>query len=286
MKMQMSLFKISNVLLFACFAGWAFTPVEKSLQDADRCSDQTVTYTIQEGDNLYNISKRFGSYLFWESIYIANADRVQNPDLIFAGQEIQIPHNVAIYKEGDIALSQVLENPFCRIAELPYNNIEERFLARYSLEHLVNRAETEREEERKEREREEQMAGADNQPQDGQTREQNANRENEQRQTERQLMRELDGMVHDDTRSKVGRDFYDVFYSHWQSPPEARNFSIKVSEQPSPNLGTTILVEVNRTETFKMRLQPRYEMIQEAGKYAVQQTYAHLKNNDQGMIIY
>jgi curli production assembly/transport component CsgE len=149
---------------------------------------------------------------------------------------------------------------------------------------------TEREREIEERNEQERMAEAVDknrtQSQSDRSDQQEAKREDLQRESERQIMIEIDGMVHDDTRSKVGRDFYNVFYTYWQQPANARNFTIRISEQPSPNLGTTIYVTVNYTETFRMRLQPRYEMIEEAGKYAVRQTYAYLQNNYKETIIY
>lgn len=302
----MTISNIANVLLFLMMSGWtAYSP---DISEMSRCSNDDVIYTVQEGDNLHTISGGFGSYLFWESIYIANADQVRNPDLIYPGQEIKIPYNVASYTESDLTKSQVLKNPFCKITELPYTKVEEKFLSRYSLTHLLREAGSEKEQEGIESELVNQK-GQENQEktitteerakltenfkrafnaviQEKQNREEKHKTEKKQRESERQMLMEIDGMVHDETRSKVGRDFYDVFYSYWQSPPEANNFTIRIAEQPSPNLGTTIYVTVNYNETFRMRLQPRYEMIQEAGKYAVKQTYSHLQNNPQKNIIY
>lgn len=279
------------IFLFAIITGWSqFVPDNPDLL---RCSDNDVIYTVKAGDNLYTISAQFGSYMFWESVYVANADHVSDPDLIYPGQKIRIPYNVASYKEKNLSLSRVLENPFCKVSDLPYAQVQDHFITRYDLAFLESRANAERDQEREKKNNDEgetleafrnafDVVIADS---NDAGREENRDK-NTQRESERQLMIEIDGMVHDETRSKVGRDFYDVFYSYWQSPPEARNFSIRVSEQPSPNLGTTIFVTVNQAETFRMRLQPRYEMIQEAGKYAVRQTYSHLQNNTQKNLIY
>lgn len=290
--MQMLVFKIAITLLIVLSSGSLFGAGTGSTEEMNRCSDNDVIYTVQDGDNLYNISAQFGSYMFWESIYVANADQVRNPDLIFPGQKIRIPYNVARYSEKNLAMSAVLENPFCKVSELPYSQVKDQFVARYNLDFLERRANAEREEESEVREKDKTTAETFREAFDAvisseNSQERTDQREGElQRESERQLMLEIDGMVHDETRSKVGRDFYDVFYSYWQSPPQANNFTIRVSEQPSPNLGTTIYVEVNQTETFRMRLQPRYEMIQEAGKYAVRQTYSHLQNNPQETMIY
>jgi curli production assembly/transport component CsgE len=286
--MQMSISKILHAVLLTILMGCAIAAASDPENTISRCSDQDVIYAVEEGDTLYDISKQFGSTLFWESLYVANADIVNNPDLIYPGQKIKVPYNVAEYLEKDIELERVIENPFCKITELPYREVEARFLSQYTIPFLETVADTERE--REEQERREQrengtVADGNNSGAEANQAEQDE-RGTLQRESERQIMIEIDGMVHDDTRSKVGRDFYSVFYTYWQSPTDAQNFTIRVAEQPSPNLGTTIYVTVNYTETFRMRLQPRYEMIEEAGKYAVRQTYAYLQNNYKETIIY
>jgi nucleoid-associated protein YgaU len=47
------------------------------------------TYTVQKGDNLSKIAKRYG--LKWRDIYEANRDRIENPDLIYPDQKLRIP---------------------------------------------------------------------------------------------------------------------------------------------------------------------------------------------------
>jgi len=59
------------------------------------CDDKESVYTVQAGDKLYEIGNYFGSALFWEAIYIANADLIDDPDLIYTGQQFEIPHNIA-----------------------------------------------------------------------------------------------------------------------------------------------------------------------------------------------
>ena len=285
--MQMSILKIAQTALITIFMVSAVAASGEPNEAVPRCSDQDITYTVKKGDSLYEISKKLGSTLFWESLYIANADIVNNPDLIYPGQSIRVPYNVAQYRDKNIELDRVIENPFCKISELPYKKVEERYLSKYSMLTLERSAMSERQRETEERNERERTAEATGKRAGAVVNQAEQDKRGAvQRESERQLMREIDGMVHDDTRSKVGRDFYSVFYSHWQAPSEAHNFNIRVSEQPSPNLGTTIYVTVNYTETFRMRLQPRYEMIEEAGKYAVRQTYAYLQNKNQETIIY
>jgi len=52
----------------------------------------TVTYTVKPGDSLRKIAKEFlGAERRWKEIYEANKEMIQNPDLIYAGQNFYIP---------------------------------------------------------------------------------------------------------------------------------------------------------------------------------------------------
>lgn len=53
---------------------------------------QETTYTVQDGDCLWNIAKKFyGDGSKYTVIYEANKDKIQNPNLIYAGQVLVIP---------------------------------------------------------------------------------------------------------------------------------------------------------------------------------------------------
>lgn len=57
------------------------------------------TYTIEKGDTLSHIAKRFyGKAKFWRQIHEANRDIIEDPDRIFPGQTIRLP---AIDVDGD-----------------------------------------------------------------------------------------------------------------------------------------------------------------------------------------
>ena len=57
------------------------------------------SYTVEKGDNLSAISKRFyGKSKYWKQIFDANRDTIENPDLIYPGQTIKLP---AIDTDGD-----------------------------------------------------------------------------------------------------------------------------------------------------------------------------------------
>ncbi len=62
-----------------------------SSSTADR---EVKTYTVASGDSLSKIAKReYGDASKWRRIYEANKDKIQNPDLIYPGQVLDIPRD-------------------------------------------------------------------------------------------------------------------------------------------------------------------------------------------------
>lgn len=274
---------------------------ENNFQDflvSDLCSQEPVMHNVSWGEYLGNIGQQYGSVFFWEAIYIYNAHQVTNPNFIFEGQKLLIPNRIAYFKSSDEELENVINDPFCAQANIPFSDVDTSYLTLYDTTRLQDfeksadstkslatiKTDTTQTDSVMAAFREAfESVVQEHQPADDDTVSQN---ETAQRNSERQLMLEIDGMVHDETRSKAGRDFYDVFYTYWQNPPEASNFSIRIYEQPSPSLGTIIYVQVNDVETFRMRLQPRYDIIEEAAQFAVRQTYRQLQSGLSEIQIY
>jgi len=64
-----------------------------AMMDSSASSD-SATYTVESGDNLWSISGQaavYGNPYQWPLIYKANAAKIQDADLIFPGQEFDIP---------------------------------------------------------------------------------------------------------------------------------------------------------------------------------------------------
>ena len=65
----------------------------------DAIGGQGRSYTIEKGDTLSGIAKRFyGKAKYWRQIHEANSAAIDNPDRIFPGQVITLP---AIDVDGD-----------------------------------------------------------------------------------------------------------------------------------------------------------------------------------------
>lgn len=80
---------------------------------------------------------------------------------------------------------------------------------------------------------------------------------------------EIDGLIIDETRTKIGRDYYEVFYNQWEAPKGAKNFTIKIKELPSRGRGAQIQVFVNDEKLIHRSVQPRQEMIEDLASRSV-----------------
>lgn len=240
----------------------SFSTISATLAQADQCQEDHLQFIITDEQNIKSVAIKFGSEEFAASIYAANINDVYNPLRLFPGQTLKIPYNVYHFNEQEHSVEMVLANPFCKpepiVQDLDELTEEEALEAfREAFGALV--------------EGEEELDEV---------------QEEAQRQGERQILTEIDGMIHDETRSKIGRDFYDIFYTRWQTPAEAANYTIRITEQPAPSLGTFISVEVNNNQTFRMRLQPRYDFIEEAANLAIRQTRNHMEQGHHTFRIY
>ena len=80
---------------------------------------------------------------------------------------------------------------------------------------------------------------------------------------------EVDGLVVDETLTKLGRDFYEGFYRLWRVPEGAVNYTVTVEERPLPTSGTLVAVRVDGEVTFQVRLLPRADVVEAAAGQAV-----------------
>ena len=77
-------------------------PMEKEEKQAEPEPEKTIEpqkttgigqqYTVVKGDCLWNIAKKLcDDPLQWKKIYELNKDRIEDPDLIFPGQVLEVP---------------------------------------------------------------------------------------------------------------------------------------------------------------------------------------------------
>ena len=94
---------------------------------------------------------------------------------------------------------------------------------------------------------------------------------------------ELDGLLVDLTKTKGGKDFYDLFYSSWEAPAGARNFTITISEKPYRLSTTFISVSINENVVYENVLQPRLDILEYMKDDVISATQMYLINYEEIM---
>jgi len=95
------------------------------------------------------------------------------------------------------------------------------------------------------------------------------------------LHNEIDQLIVNDTQTKIGNDFFDLFYQLWEVPPIITQYTITISEKPLPQLGTLISVTVNDLVVFQQFVQPRYDVLEEKVYQALNTSIQYLINYDE-----
>lgn len=67
---------------------------------------------------------------------------------------------------------------------------------------------------------------------------------------------ELKGLTIDETKSKVGKDFYDAFYLQYSQLPEKSNFTITISELPSRGTNGQISIIIEDKQIYSFMTNP------------------------------
>lgn len=105
----------------------------------------------------------------------------------------------------------------------------------------------------------------------------------EQKDKTNDIEMELDGLLVDDTKTKSGKDFYDMFYTNWESPFTAKNYSIIISEKPFRLTTTIIAITINENLVYQTILQPRQDIIETQTEEAIAVTQDYLSNYEEIM---
>jgi curli production assembly/transport component CsgE len=87
---------------------------------------------------------------------------------------------------------------------------------------------------------------------------------------------EIDGLIIDETMTKIGQDFYRIFYSRWTAPEQVSGFTIYILEQPMPRMGSRISIKINDKIVYRGMLKPRYDVIEQTVEQIIPQIKDYL----------
>jgi curli production assembly/transport component CsgE len=93
------------------------------------------------------------------------------------------------------------------------------------------------------------------------------------------LYLEIDQLIINETISKIGIDFQEIFYGQWSWPTGlSAPFIIIIRERPVFGTNTQIEIEVNDIKVFESFLQPRYDVLEEIAGQAIEITLQYILN--------
>ncbi len=96
---------------------------------------------------------------------------------------------------------------------------------------------------------------------------------------EEQLMQEINGLIIEETMTKIGYEFYEYFFLLWEPPQVAlKSYNILITERASPTWGSLVEIKIRENTVWSRVLRPRSEEIEEAVKQAVEATKYYLQN--------
>ena len=94
-----------------------------------------------------------------------------------------------------------------------------------------------------------------------------------------QLDLEIAQLIIDNTFSKAGNDFQQLFNTKWTWPlQKAEQFIITITEKPSFVNSTLIEITINDLKVYESFLQPRYDVLEETADQAIEITLQYILN--------
>ena len=90
---------------------------------------------------------------------------------------------------------------------------------------------------------------------------------------------EIDKLIVDETISKAGLDFLELFLASWTWPQNTNgSFQMVVTEKPFRGISTQVVITLNDLIVFESFLQTRFDVLESLAQQAVEQTSAYLMN--------
>jgi len=89
---------------------------------------------------------------------------------------------------------------------------------------------------------------------------------------------ELSGIISDDTKTKVGKDFYDFYYYIYNDKKINSKKIVTVSEELSFARNTKIIISIENNTVYEFLAKPDEEFLTMVAEDSVYATYVYLKN--------
>lgn len=87
------------------------------------------------------------------------------------------------------------------------------------------------------------------------------------------------GLVLDQTLTKLGRDFFELFYNGFEPPAGALDYTIVIGERPVRPGAALVAVSLDGTDLLELPLSPRYDQMVEIAAEAIDLVKGQLAEN-------
>lgn len=88
---------------------------------------------------------------------------------------------------------------------------------------------------------------------------------------------ELDGLIINETISKIGHDFYKYYRDYWQPPKDVKYYTIYIGEKLMPGMGNLVYIKIDDQKVFENRITPKDYTIEKTAQYATNRIRAYLE---------
>jgi curli production assembly/transport component CsgE len=92
-------------------------------------------------------------------------------------------------------------------------------------------------------------------------------------------MEEIDGLLINKTRTKHGKDFYDLFFRQWEIPQGVHGIMMTIEEKPGRGRGSMIVFHINNRQIMTKWIQPNRSLLEQIASNSVAQLRYYLINN-------
>ncbi len=91
----------------------------------------------------------------------------------------------------------------------------------------------------------------------------------------------MKGIVLDDTKTKIGKDFYDKYYYKYNDIGINANKIVTIGEEFSFGRNTKIMITVNNEIVYEFFSRPEDDFIEAVAQESIEATYYYLKELEQ-----
>jgi len=96
----------------------------------------------------------------------------------------------------------------------------------------------------------------------------------------------FDGIVIDQTITRAGKDFYQIFSASWHDQPLSDRYTISVREQPSARFGSQIYIVFGNRRIFQGQMSPNRSQIKMLSDAAVEMAYKAVTEGEMQRLLF